>query len=120
METPTTRQESVLYMEEEGDLLSLNPKEDNPGNLTYKVLYGRQKLKYTEYYLNYIVRKIHPNRYYSNGNNYYGGSSTYYCNSDRDCTGNLKCCYSYGQQQCTYPHYSGGVGITNGGIGFGR
>ena len=62
---------------------------------------------------------LNCSRYYSNGN-YYGGSSTYYCNNDNDCTGNLKCCYSYGQQQCTYPHYSGGVGITNGGIGFGR
>merc|ERR1712038_1692128 len=55
-------------------------------------------------------------RYYSSGY-YYGGSSNYYCSSDRDCTGNLKCCYSYGQQQCTYPHYSGGVGIINNGYG---
>lgn len=47
-------------------------------------------------------------RYYSIGNSYYGGS--YYCNSDRDCTGNLKCCYTYGTRQCTYPYYSGGYG----------
>ena len=62
---------------------------------------------------------IHVGRYYSNGNYYYGGSSTYYCNSDNDCTGNLKCCYSYGKRQCTYPHYTGGLGITNSGIGIG-
>ena len=63
--------------------------------------------------------KITVFRYYTSGN-YYGGSSTNYCNNDNDCTGNLKCCYSYGQQQCTYPHYSGGVGSSNVGIGFGH
>jgi len=53
-------------------------------------------------------KDIAESRYYSSGNSYYGGSS--YCNNDRDCTGNLKCCYSYGRRQCTYPYYSGGYG----------
>ena len=49
-------------------------------------------------------------RYYSNGNSYYSGYSSNYCNNDSDCSGNLKCCNSYGQRQCSYPHYSGGYG----------